>query len=487
VDAKGASGSPVPQRLRRARFAVVVYFAMLGMANGVWLSRIPAVKASLYLSDGVLGVALLSAPAGLVVVVVFSSRIVHHFGSKRPTAIAGVCAALMPIALGVAPGLAALMVALFVFGLASGMLDVGMNSQAVLVEREYRRPLMTSFHACYSFGGLAGALLGSVFASAGIGPALNFTTVGIPLAGCVALAGRWLVTDKGGNGPEPASAARPRAAARADAGRADAGRADAGRADAGWAGVRSLVRSWTPVLVVMALLAACSLLGEGAAEGWSAVYLHDNLGTSAALAALGYAGFSVAMAAGRLSGDRLAARFGPLRLMRWCGLVAAAGLTLALLSSDAAGAIAGFAVFGAGLSCTFPQQRRGRRRRQRTRRSRRPVLHVPAAAVRSRRRRARSPSTRDRAGGRIRVCGNARRTGAHRRAGQRPRAASRACRAGRAGAGDRPGRKRSSARAAGAADHGPVVMSPGFARRALAGADRARTRSPRRRPARQTR
>ncbi len=107
-------------------------------------------------------------------------------------------------------------------------------------------------------------------------------------------------------------------------------------------------------LVFMAALAICSLLGEGAADGWSAVYLRDNLGASAGLAALAYAGFSVAMAFGRLSGDRLAIRLGPVAVMRLCGLVAAAGLSLALLSGSPAGAIAGFTVFGAGLSCTFP-------------------------------------------------------------------------------------------------------------------------------------
>jgi MFS family permease len=102
----------------------------------------------------VLGLALLAAPAGLVVVVPFAGRIMHLVGSRRPTLIAGTCAPLIPVALGLAPNLAALMAALFGFGLAGGMLDVGMNSQAVLVERGARRPLMTSFHACYSFGGL---------------------------------------------------------------------------------------------------------------------------------------------------------------------------------------------------------------------------------------------------------------------------------------------------------------------------------------------
>jgi MFS family permease len=103
------------------------------------------------------------------------------------------------------------------------------------------------------------------------------------------------------------------------------------------------------------MLALCSLLGEGAAGGWSAVYLRDNLGTSAAFAALGYAAFSVTMAAGRLAGDRLAARFGPGRLVSGCGAVAAVGLACALVSASPALGLIGFALFGAGLSSTFPQ------------------------------------------------------------------------------------------------------------------------------------
>ena len=312
---------------------MVAYFAVLGVANGVWLARIPAVKQDLHLTDGVLGLALLAAPAGLVVVVPFTGRIVHRAGSRRPTVIAGTCCALLPIALGLAPSLPTLMAALFAFGLAAGMTDVAMNSQAVLVERGVGRPLMTSFHSCYSFGGLAGALLGGIFAWAGIGRAVNFAVVAVPLACGAVLAGRRLLRDQGAGGTPSAPA--PAAAMTGP--------------DTGPLRVRM-----TLALVVMAALAICSLLGEGAADGWSAVYLRDNLGTSAGLAALAYAGFSVSMAFGRLAGDKLAARFGPATLMRYCGLVAAAGLALALLSGSPAGAIAGFAIFGAGLSCTFP-------------------------------------------------------------------------------------------------------------------------------------
>jgi MFS family permease len=358
---------------------VVAYFAVLGVANGVWLARIPAVKQNLHLSDGVLGLALLAAPAGLVVVVPFTSRIIGRAGSRRPTMIAGTCAALVPIALGLSPNLAALMASLFAFGLAGGMLDVAMNSQAVIVERAVGRPLMTSFHSCYSFGGLAGALVGGAFAWAGIGPGPNFISAGIPLAIVAVLAGRWLLRDDGNGAGAvlvaagPADVALPagrrggvggsarRGARGSDerGGDGSAERGGRGSGERGGDGAAERGGRWPRprvglALVFMAALAICSLLGEGAADGWSAVYLRDNLGASAGLAALAYAGFSVAMAFGRLSGDRLAIRLGPVAVMRLCGLVAAAGLSLALLSGSPAGAIAGFTVFGAGLSCTFP-------------------------------------------------------------------------------------------------------------------------------------
>ena len=312
---------------------MVAYFAMIGVANGVWLARIPAVKQDLHLSDGALGLALLAAPAGLVVAVPIASRIAHRTGSRRLTLVTGTAAALALPALGLAPARAALMVALLAFGLASGALDVGMNSQAVLAERAASRPLMTSFHACYSVGALVGALVGSAFAWAGVGPVVNFTTVSIPLACAAVLAGRWLLPDQDGNGADSIAVRPP------------AERAPAGRA------ARAALR---PVLLVMALLAICALLGEGAADGWSAVYLRDDLRAPTGLAALAYAGFSIAMAVGRLVGDRLAARFGAVAVLRCCGLTAAAGLTCALASGDAVGAIAGFTIFGAGLSCTFP-------------------------------------------------------------------------------------------------------------------------------------
>jgi MFS family permease len=326
--------------MRKARVSAVAYFAVLGVSDGVWLARIPAVKHNLNLSDGLLGVALLAAPAGVVLVAIAAGRLVDRFGSARPTLLAGVAVALLPVALGLAGSLATLTVALFAFGVAAGLLDISMNAQAVRVERGYRRPLITSFHACYSFGGLVGALLGGLFAWVGVGLAPTFAAVGVPMAVLALAAGRGLL--------------RGAEAQRAD-GVSAGGVSAAGQDAADRVGAAPRSRAASAQILMLGLLALCCLLGEGAAGSWSAVYLRDNLGTSAGFAALGYAAFSVAMAVGRLFGDRLAARFGPAWLVRAGGLVAAVGLAAALISAEPVGGVIGFALFGAGLSSTFPQ------------------------------------------------------------------------------------------------------------------------------------
>jgi fucose permease len=318
--------------VRGARAAVSAFFLLMGMTTGVWLARVPAVKAQANLSDGLLGVALFAVPVGLVIGAAAASRLVDRLGSARVIRPAGVGLCLLTVAPGFAHDLAELMIALLAIGAVAGTLDVAQNAQGVRVETAYGRPVMASMHACYSLGAIAGSLIGGAFAWAAIAPVPTFAAVGIPGAAACAIAGHWLLP----GGAIAAGTAEPVTARPAT------------REHASRASVRWLVLS-------LGLLGVCGLVCEGAAGDWSAVYLRDNLGTSAGFAALGYAAFSVTMTSGRLAGDRLAARLGAVRLVRWYGLVAAAGLAGGLLSRDAIGAVAGFAVLGAGLSCVVPQ------------------------------------------------------------------------------------------------------------------------------------
>jgi MFS family permease len=336
---------------------VTAYFCLFGVVLAVWITRIPAIKARLQLSDGVLGIALFAIPAGLLLVTLVVGRLVDRFGSARVTRVAGVCMPLSLIPPALAGGLAPLMAALFVFGASAGALDVGMNANGVLVERARGRPVMTSLHAGYSIGALVGAVLGGLLAGAGIGPLATFLIVGLPSAAVAVVSGRWLITEHAARrADDPRQPASPRRAADPAAAADPAGiERRPGLGDQAPGPRRGRALRPRALILLLGTVGLCGLLVEGAAADWSAVYLRDNLGTSAGFAAAGFAAFALAMTAGRLLGDRLAARFGPARLIRVSGLVAAAGLAGGLISNTPVGSVIGFAVLGAGLACIAPQ------------------------------------------------------------------------------------------------------------------------------------
>jgi len=312
---------------------VSAYFLIMGLTTGVWMARIPAIKAQAHLSDGTLGVALFAVPVGLMAGAAVAERLVDRVGSAGLCWVCGVGNCLLVITPGFAGNLPELMVALLAVGAAGGTLDVAQNAQGVRVEAAYGRPVMTSMHAGYSLGAIIGALIGGGFAWAGVGPLPSLAAAGLAGAAVDAIAGRWLLAgkhDTADHGSREA-VAEPPVPARRD---------------------RRHVRR---LIIALGVLGICGLAAEGAAGDWSAVYLRDNLGTSAGFAALGFAAFSVTMTVGRAVGDRLIARFGTVHLVRWCGLLAAAGLAGGLVGTNPYAAVAGFAVFGAGLSVVVPQ------------------------------------------------------------------------------------------------------------------------------------
>jgi MFS family permease len=307
-------------RPRAARRAVLAVFGINGFALSSWFPHIPAVQRKLDLSDGTLGLALLGSAVGALVATTASGWVIARIGSRRATraAVLALCAAL-PLP-GLAPNLPVLVLALVLLGASNGILDVAMNTQAVAVEQRYRRPIMSTFHGVFSLGGLASSALAVAIVAAGVGTVAHLVTAAIVLGVAAFLASRWLLPDEGsqssGHGLVFARPSGP--------------------------------------LITLGIIAFCVLLGEGAMADWSAVYLRNTLDTGAGYAAAGYAVFSSTMALGRLSGDRLTARFGPAMLVRAGGSVVAIGLGFALILGRPAFSLLGFACVGAGLSCIFP-------------------------------------------------------------------------------------------------------------------------------------
>ena len=310
---------PAPQ-LGRARRAVLAVFALNGFALGGWFVRIPAVQDRLGIGEGLLGVALLGAAVGALLSMTVTGALISRLGSRR---VVGATAFLLPaslIPLDLAPNVVALALALLLVGAANGALDVSMNSHAVAVEDRYGRRIMSSFHAAFSFGALAGSVLGGGVAYLGVGVLPHFLVVFVLATLAAVPAYRSLLPSD---------------------------------ADAAEGGAPAFARP-TRALFGLGVISFCVLLGEGAMSDWSAVYLDNALRTGPAFAAAGYAAFSLAMALGRLFGDRLTERFGPTRLVRLCGAVAAVGLGVALAVGDPVFALVGFACAGAGFSVVFP-------------------------------------------------------------------------------------------------------------------------------------
>jgi len=331
-------------KLRRARIAIFAYFFVLGAATATWSARLPAIKASLHLSDGRLGLALFAVPAGSVLTLALSGRIADAFGAVRVLRIAGVLNPLALIPIGLARDLPVLMATLAVYGAVAGLLDVSMNACGARLELGYGQPILSSLHAGYSIAGLAGAGIGGISAWLGIGPLPTFLVAAGALIILALLAGPRVVIPKMAPRPErPGDQDPPRRSPRQISVLATGG--------------RTQKPPWHPpqVIWVLGLLALCGQVGEGSAGDWSAVYLHANLGSPPGVAAVALGAFSVTMAAGRVAGDRLAGRFGPVTLVRASGLVAGLGLAAGLLIGTAAAAIAGFALLGLGLAGIFPQ------------------------------------------------------------------------------------------------------------------------------------
>ena len=327
LDRPSVWSESLPQRPRAARRAVAMIFFVNGALFATWVSRIPVIQARLSLSYATLGVALFGFALGALVAMPVAGWCSSRFGSHRVTQFTTLlyCATVPWLAF--APNAALLGLALFCFGALHGALDVAMNAQAVAVEERYREPIMSSFHALFSLGGLVGAALGGVVATAGVAPRAHFLVAALFL-GCIT-----------------AVLALPRLL------------------DAGEVQLHELVSNlterrrfcWPPrTLLALGALAFFIMMGEGAMGDWSAIFLR-HAGATEGVAAAGYAAFSIAMAAARFSGDGLSARLGPVTLVRAGSALAAAGLAMALLFGQPAAALIGFVAVGAGFATIVPQ------------------------------------------------------------------------------------------------------------------------------------
>jgi fucose permease len=214
---------------------------------------------------------------------------------------------------------AVLLALMLAYGIAAALFDVAINDEATAIEREAQRPLMSGFHGMFSLGGLAGAGAWSVLARAGVSPMQHLAAAagGLALLACAASPFMLRQVRHMEAGESPLSIPRG-------------------------------------PLLLLGLLAAMGLIGEGAMYDWSVLYLRQELASPPTIASLAYASFSGAMAAGRFAGDWVRARVAPVTLLRASGALAGVGMALALAVPQPWIALAGFALVGLGFANVVP-------------------------------------------------------------------------------------------------------------------------------------
>jgi predicted MFS family arabinose efflux permease len=305
--------------LRRARRATSTFFLLVGVAFATWAALVPFAKTRLALDEGALGSILLAFGGGTIASTPVAASLIRRHGSRATLLGAGPALCLFVPFLALAPSPIVLAALLFGFGVFAGFLGVAANTQAIAVQAMSGRPLMSSFHALFSVGGLVGASLSSLLLKLGLSVELCAVVIPVALLALVATQYRGLVADREATGGPSARRRVP-----------------------------------PPAVVAVGVMTLSLYLAEGAVLDWGAVFLHERRGFSASAAALGYAAFSIAMATGRLLGDRVVERLGPVAVVRFGAALAAAGFLVFVLAPGKASGLVGCALIGLGASNVVP-------------------------------------------------------------------------------------------------------------------------------------
>jgi MFS family permease len=303
------------------RIAVKIAFFLNGFVYANWVSRLPRIQEQYQADNGTIGIVLLAMSFGAAAAMPFTGWLIIKNGSR--TVSLGsllIFCALVPF-ISFMPGVLSLIILYILIGISTGMLDVAMNAQAVMVERAYRKPIMTSFHAFFSIGMALGAWCGALFTDLKIELSQHLVIVcGLSLL-FVIWVRRNLIEDK----------------------------PDLSAVNEG-----PLFRLPNKALLSVGIIAFCCMMGEGAISDWSVNYMENIALSPEAVAPIALSAFATAMTLGRLFGDRFRSRWGDTKLIVYGGLISLLGLTLALLIPTPYVAIGGFFLVGTGLSTIVP-------------------------------------------------------------------------------------------------------------------------------------
>ncbi|UII25465.1 MFS transporter [Fulvivirga maritima] len=305
--------------LQKSRIGIGAIFFAYGLCFASWASRIPSIQQAMELSDSALGMVLFSLPIGSLISLPLSGYLVARYGSKIVVIISGSIYVFALTGIGLAPNLFTLIPVLVSFGLVGNTLNIAINTQAVSLESKYGRNILATFHGMWSLAGFAGAAIGAYMISDSIVPKYHFMVVWALALPIFLFSFRFLLAeDAADNEPKP-------------------------------------IFAWPEKsLLLLGVIAFCSMISEGAMFDWSGVYLKKVVQVKQDWVGLGYTAFMVAMATTRLVADKLTHHFGVNKMLKLSGLFTGIGLLIVVTYPKFIISVIGLLIVGIGVSSVVP-------------------------------------------------------------------------------------------------------------------------------------
>jgi MFS family permease len=306
--------------MSKAAWAVRAAFVTNGLGVGAIYARIPDIKEKYVLSNAQVGTILLCASLGVLFAIPRAGKVTALKGSRPVVIAASYMGALTTIPVALAPNFITICIAFVFWGSVLTTQDVAMNTHASTVEHEEKRRYMSGFHAVFSLGALSGGFLGGLASQFKVSLLVQSIFVSLFYLITTTIVRTWWLsaeTDKHEFKKE-GKVKRP------------------------------------SIFIFIGLLGLASTINEGAAGDWGGILARETFNAAPFLAALPYVFFNISMVIGRFNGDRLAAKYGELKILFTGGLITGFGLTLGLLIGNIYGQIFGWFAIGTGMSVVIP-------------------------------------------------------------------------------------------------------------------------------------
>jgi MFS family permease len=307
--------------MNKSRFSIGILFFICGLNFATWATRIPDFKSSLQLSDAELGTVLMGLPIGSLVSLPIAGWLLTKYASRWITLMAVVMYVVVIPSLGILSSALSLFIGLFFFGMAGDIMNIAMNTQVVSLEAKMNKIIMSSFHAVFSIGLLAGAFLGGILEKEKFTPIEHFSLIAFSNIILIPFSFRNLLTDKPIQDDTKSI---------------------------------SSIFNLGPYLITLSFIAFCGMLCEGAMADWISLYFKEYIPDSPFPITIGFSFFAAAMVLGRFIGDRISLKYGVSTILILNGILISLGMLLTLLFPSIYLKIAGCFLTGIGISTIVP-------------------------------------------------------------------------------------------------------------------------------------